>query len=71
MNNYSCLEHYVGKVFYIDFNSVKVEMVLGGESGPPYFLCRWEWSNCVFCAEPYEVMCHFDDSLNPIKDFEY
>ena len=66
----SVLEQYVGKIYYMDFLEIKVEMVLGGVSGPPFFLCKWIYSDQVFCSEPYEVLCNFDDNLRPIKDFE-
>ena len=59
---YALLESYVGKVFYMDYSEVHVVLLLGGEVGPPFFLCKWVWSDQVYCAEPEEVLVHFDDS---------
>lgn len=67
---YSVLESYVGRVFYMDYSEVQIVCLLGGEAGPPFFLCKWLWSDQVYCADPIEVVPHFDDNLNPIKDFE-
>lgn len=46
--NYSQLEKYVGKVFYMDYNEVDVLFLLGGECGLPFFLCKWRWSDMVY-----------------------
>lgn len=68
--DYSPLERYVGKVFYMDFNEVEVLFLLGGECAPPFFLCKWRWSDMVYSASPLDVIPHFDDNFNPIKDVE-
>lgn len=64
------LERYVGKTYQMMYSEVQVIYLLGGEVGPPFFLCKWLWSDQVFCAEPMEVITHFDDNYNPIKDLE-
>ena len=69
--NYTQLEKYVGKVFYMDYNEVEIVYLLGGECGPPFFLCKWRWSDMVYCAEPLDVLPHFDDNLEPIKDVDF
>lgn len=68
--SYATLEAYVGKIFYMDYNEVQIICLLGGESGPPFFLCKWVWSDHVYCAEPMDVLPHFDDLLQPIKDVD-
>lgn len=70
-NHFDALEFYVGKHYYIDFNKVHIEFLLGGDEGPPFYLCRWDWSDEVFCASPLEILVHFDDDSNPIKDFDF
>lgn len=70
-NHFTELEKYVGKTFYMDYNEVDVLLVLGGEAAPPFFLCKWKWSDSVYCADPMDVIVHFDDNYNPIKDLEY
>lgn len=69
-NRLATLERYVGKTFQMGFCEVQVLFLLGGESGPPYFLCKWVWSDHVYCAEPYDVIPFFDDNLNPIRDID-
>ncbi len=69
-HSYAILESYVGKIFYMDYNEVQIVCLLGGEAGPPFFLCKWLWSDHVYCAEPMDVLPHFDDSLQPIKDVD-
>ena len=64
------LEQYVGKVFYLDFCEVVIVSVLGGIAGPPFFLCKYSWSDSVYCASPLEVLPHFDDNKEPIIDME-
>lgn len=73
MQNYnlSRLEKYVGKVFYMDYNEVEVLFLLGGEVAPPFFLCKWRWSDMVYCASPLDVLPHFDDNYEPIKDLDF
>lgn len=69
-NSYTSLERYVGKVFQMQYSEVEAVCLLGGDCGLPFFLCKWKWSDKVFCAEPVEVIAHFDDNYNPIKDIE-
>ena len=69
-HSYSALSSYVGKVFYMDYSEVKIVCLFGGEAGPPFFLCKWLWSDPVYCADPIDILPHFDDNLNPIKDVE-
>ena len=67
---FSVLESYVGRVFYMDYSEVQIVCLLGGEAGPPFFLCKWVWSNHVYCANVLDVLPHFDDLKRPIKDFD-
>lgn len=67
-NRLVTLEKYVGKTFQLDFLEVQVLYLLGGEAGPPFFLCKWVWSDYVYCADIYDVITHFDDNFNPIID---
>lgn len=70
--NYSLteLQKYVGKVFVSGFNEISVELLLGGEGGPPFFMCKWIWSDQVYCCDPMEVLMHFDDNYNSLDDIE-
>lgn len=61
------LSLYINRVFYVDYNEVKVVGLYGGISGPPFFLCKMVWADKVYCAEPLEVICMFDDELKPIQ----
>lgn len=58
---------YVGRTYWIDYNEVYVVGLYGGIAGPPFFLCKWDWSNEVFCADPLDVLSFFDDNKNPVK----
>lgn len=71
-NQYSFadLEGYVGKRFYMKHTEVDVVCLLGGECGPPFFLCKFVWSCGVYCAAINDVLPHFDDNKNAIKDFD-
>ncbi len=71
--DYRCeeLEKYVGKVFYQHYSEIEILSLLGGEVGPPFYLCKWRWSDNVYCAEPLDVIVHFDDNYNAIKDLEF
>ena len=68
--SYADLESYVGKRFYLNFNEVDIVCLLGGEAGPPFFLCKWVWSDHVYRASVLDVLPHFDDNKTPIKDFD-
>lgn len=67
--SYTELEKYVGKTFCMDYNEVDILFLLGGVSGEPFFLCKWKWSDHVYCAPPLDVIVHFED-YEPIKDFQ-
>lgn len=69
IGEYVALATYVGRVFYIDFREVKVEMLLEGVNGMGYYLCRWRDTDEVYFTQPLEVLIHFDDQNNPIIDF--
>lgn len=64
------LERYVGKTFQLLYSEVEVVYLLGGEGGPPFFLCKWKYTDNVYCADPMDVIVHFDDNYNPIKDLQ-
>lgn len=60
------LYQYVGKIYWQDYNEVLIVDLFGGIAGPPFYLCKWAWSDNVFCADPLEVLSNFDDDRNPI-----
>ena len=70
-NNTDNLQRYVGKLFYQYYNEVQVLMLLGGEAGEHFFLCKYLWTDYVYCAHPEDVVCNFDDNLNPIKEMKF
>ena len=65
---YSGLEDYVGKRFFMELHEVDIVCLLGGESGPPFFLCKTKYFDHVFCRTPMEVLPYFDDLKRPIID---
>lgn len=60
------LRKYVGKVYWESYNEVLIVDLYGGIAGKPFYMCKWEWSDDVFCADPLEVLSYFDDDGNPI-----
>ena len=64
------LHKFVGKTYYEDFNEVKILNMLGGVSGEPFFVCQYTWADDVFCADPMEVLVHFDDQGEPLAPLD-
>ena len=69
--HYVELEKYVGKTFYMDYNEIDVLFLLGGECAPPFFLCKWKWSDCVYTSDVMDVIVHFDDNYQAHRDTKY
>lgn len=63
------LQSYIGKTYYNDFNSIEILSLFGGEIGSPFFLCRVDWSEWIFTADPLEVLPFFDDQKQPYDDY--
>lgn len=64
------LERYVGKVYVEEFNEIKILSLLGGVAGPPFYLCQYAWADLVFCADPMEVLVHFNDQGEPLAPLD-
>lgn len=64
------LNLYVGRTFYRDYNEIDIVGLYGGIGGPPFFLCKWKWSDHVYCSDPLEVISMFDDNLKPYQRFQ-
>lgn len=64
------LEKYVDKVFNLNYSEVRVIYLLGGLTGTPFYMCKWEHSDDVYCASVLEVIARFDDNYKPLNDEE-
>lgn len=69
-NRLDKLQTFVGKSFRMDYCDMQVCMLLGGEVGPPFFMCKIGWSDSIICMEPMELLSYFDDEGNAVGEFE-
>ena len=60
----------VGRHFYIDFRSVKVENTYTLYD-TRYYVCRWTDTSEVWTAPADEIFPFFDDEGNAIKEFSH
>lgn len=68
VEEFTALAHYVQRIFFIDYREVRVEFLLDTPMGGHY-LCRWRDTDEVWLASALEVLVHFDDNDQPIRDF--